>query len=244
MKGKLTKDNLMHAMPSDSPAFNAKPFYFKNAKMYRFAFETDPQAAAEFIPEQLSLVEPASASLMFCEYPWSTIGPYNEAILSVDVDYKGEVFQFMTHLVLDSSEPILVGREYYGFPKKMGVIDFSSEGGVMAGFVERPKGIRLASGVFQAAKPLETPPNGSLLRLLSLRTIPSPEAGVSHSLVELIQTDAVLTPMELWEGSGGCNLFETSVLDPWHRIPVKKMLNATCLVTDVTLPEAKVLERF
>ncbi len=243
IQGKLTRENIAHTMAADAPAYQQKPFHYRGAKMYRFEYETEPEAAAELIPAQLTLAEPASASLMFFEYPWSTIGPYKEAILSVNVFYKGEAFQYLAHLLLESNVPILVGREIYGLPKKMGSIKFTHEGDILAGYAERPEGIRICSGVFRTESPLESPPDGTPLRFIGLRTIPSPEKGKEHSHVELVQTDGILSSIELWAGTGSCHFPGISVFDPWHKLPVKNMLSTTFMTTDIILSEGKVMER-
>ncbi len=244
VKGKLTKENIAHTMPVDAPVFHKKPFYFKGAKMYSFNYETDPSVVAELVPEQLTLANPATAVLMFCEYPWSTIGYYKEAILAVDVTYNGEAFKYMTHLILDSLEPVLVGREVFGIPKVMGEIEFSAEGGVLGAYVERPKGIRIASGVFRAEAPVESLPNETLMRTLTLRVVPSPEEGEVHSSIELIETNSILNPVELWSGTGSCHFPGISVFDPWHKVPVKNNIGAHYMVTDIVLTGSKVVDRF
>ena len=103
LQGKLTKENMGFTMPADTPAYQKKPFYYKRVKSYSFVFETDPDAAAALIPPQLLLTDTATASLRLYDYTWSTIGPYKEAILSVEVIYKGETFSYLTHLNLDSN---------------------------------------------------------------------------------------------------------------------------------------------
>lgn len=242
IQGKLKKENMAQSMPVNAPAYHNKPFHFRGAKMHSFAFETDAESVANLVPENLTLTDPATAVLMFCEYTWSTIGYYREAILAIDVVYKGEAFKYMTNLILDSVEPILVGREIYGIPKTMGSIEFSEEGGVLAGYVERPKGMRIASGVFRAESPLEPLPSGTLMRTLTTRVIPSPEENQDHSSVELIQTDSILHCTELWMGSGSCQLPETSIFDPWYNVPVKNMISANYMVTDIVLTGSKVVE--
>jgi acetoacetate decarboxylase len=242
LQGKLTKENIAHTMPVDAPAYHKKPFYFEGARMLRFDYETDPDAAAGLIPAQLRLTDPPTAALMINEYPWSTLGPYREAILGVNVCYGDETFHYTNYLMLDSDVPILAGRDIYGFPKKMGVIEFEQQDDVMAGYVERPRGIRICSGVFRPEVPVDPPPDGTPMPTCSLRVIPSPEKDKDHSLVELIQTDLILSSAEVWGGTGSCHFPGISVLDPWHSLPVKKMLGATHLVADFVLPDAKILE--
>ena len=123
VQGRLTKAEMGVTMPVDAPAYGKKPYHFRKARMLRFDYETDPDKAAQLIPKQLSLTDPATGFLLINEYPWSTFGPYKEAILGVNVLYGGQVLHYLSHLMLDSSCPILGGREIYGVPKKMGVVE-------------------------------------------------------------------------------------------------------------------------
>jgi len=242
LQGKLTKAMMGTTMPADAPAFHKKPFYFKQARFLRFDYETDPDTAAQLIPEQLSLTDPAMAFLLINEYPWSTAGVYREAVLGVNVLYGGQALQYLCHLMLDSTVPVLAGREVFGMPKREGVVEFVQHDDVMAGYVERPKGIRICSGVFRPERPLEPLPDGTPLNTCSLRVIPSPEKEKDHSLVELIQTDLILSSIEMWSGPGNCSFTGASVLDPWHTLPVAKMIAATYLVCDFVIEGGKILE--
>ena len=242
LQGKLTKAMMGTTMPADAPAFHKKPFYFKRARLLRFDYETDPDAAAQLIPEQLSLTDPATAFLLINEYPWSTVGSYREAILGVNVLYGVRALHYLSHLMLDSTVPILTGREVYGIPKKMGVVEFTQHEDVMAGYVERPKGIRICSGVMRPEQPMDPPPDGTALNSCSLRVIPSPEKGKDHSLIEIIQADMVMSSVEMWSGPGNCHFTGASVLDPWDSLPVRNMIAATYSVTDFILTEGKILE--
>ncbi len=243
VQGRLTKQSMASTLPVDAPAYHKKPFYFKGARLLRFDYETEPETAAGLVPEQLRLTEPATAFLLINAYPWSTLGPYREAVLGVNVHYGDRPLHYITHLILDSDVPILAGRELYGFPKKMGIIEFAQQDDVLAAYVERPRGIRICSGVFRPESPLEPPPpDGTPLQTCALRVVPSPAKDRDHSLVELIQTDMVLRSVEVWTGTGSCDFPGISVLDPWHRLSVKRMVAATSLVADFVLPEGRILE--
>lgn len=240
-RGRLTKAKMAPTMPADAPAYGNAPFHFKGSVFLRFDYETNEDTAAELIPEQLELSDPPTAFLLINDYPWSTFGPYKEAILGVNVLFEGQPLHYLSHLMLDSSSPILGGREIYGVPKKMGIVEIVQHEDVIAGYVERPKGIRLCTGVLRPEQPLDPPAPGTALNACTLRVIPSPERDKAHSLVELIQEDMVLTSGEIWSGPGNCHFPGTSVLDPWHNLPVAKMLSATYWVCDWTLNPGKIL---
>jgi len=87
--GRLNLGNAGYSMPADASAYQRPPFYYRNTRSITVAFETDLEAALEALPAPLALSEPATAILSFYEYPWTTFGPYNEAILSLLVEHKG-----------------------------------------------------------------------------------------------------------------------------------------------------------
>jgi acetoacetate decarboxylase len=242
LQGRLTKDNLAATMPVDAPAYHRKPFHYKKARWMRFDFETDAEAAAALLPEQLTLPDTPTASLSFVDYTWSSLGPYRESILAIQAICGGEELFYLTHLILDRDTPILVGREVYGFPKKMGHVEFVQEEDLMAAYVERPRGIRICSGIMRAEQPLEPLPDGTPLKACSLRVIPSPEKDKDHSLIELIQTDLVVSSVEMWTGPGSCHFTGASALDPWHKLPVKEMMSCIYMVFDFELGYGRVLE--
>ena len=242
LQGRLTKDKMATTMPVDAPAYHRKPFYYKKTRWMRFDYETDAESAAELLPEQLSLPDTPTASLNFVDYSWSSIGPYHEAILAIQAIYDDEELFYLTHLILDRDTPILVGRDHYGFPKKMGCVEFVQEEDLTAAYVERPRGIRICSGVMRLEQPLEPLPDGMPLKACSLRVIPSPEKDKDHSLVELIQTDLVVSSMEMWTGPGSCHLTGASALDPWHKLPIKEMMSCVYMIFDFELSYGRILE--
>jgi acetoacetate decarboxylase len=242
LHGKLTKGKMAATMPVDAPAYHKKPFYFKRARLLRFDYETDGEAAAELIPQPLRLTDPATAFLLINEYPWSTLGPYREAVLGVNVEHGKQPLHYLSHLMLDAEAPILAGREIYGFPKKMGVVEFLQEDDLIGGYVERPRGVRICSGVLRPEQPLDPLPDGTALRVCGLRVIPSPEKDKDHSLVELIQTDMIFSSLEVWAGSGNCHFTGASVLDPWHRFFNETATTEIYTVGDFILSEGRILE--
>src|SRR6202008_856830 len=107
---------------------------------------------------RLASSPPAPGVLSFYEYPWTTFGPYNEAILSLLVEHKGRPMTYIQHICVTTEPPMLAGREIWGFPKKLAAIGFNSERDMIFGTLERPAGIRLASAVVRPERPAR-PPN-------------------------------------------------------------------------------------
>jgi acetoacetate decarboxylase len=111
-------------------------------------------------------------------------------------------------------------------------------------YYERPKGIRICTGVLREIRPIDPPPEGTLLKAVNLRVITSPEPGRKHSLCELILAELTMTKTELWLGEGNCSYAGISELDPWHKLPVVKHLDCSHLTCDATLNTARILKRW
>ena len=79
-QGKLNPDKMGLTMPVNAPAFVDKPAFWRGVNSCTFNYETDPEAAAELVPEPLTLLVPVMARLMFNKMEWSTGGPYLELI--------------------------------------------------------------------------------------------------------------------------------------------------------------------
>ena len=241
-RGRLTLSNSGYSMPADAPAYQRPPFYYRGTRSIAVAFETDADAALEALPAQLAISEPATAVLSFYHYPWTTFGPYNETILSLLVEHNGHPMTYITHIAVTSEPPMLAGREIWGFPKKLAQIEFRQERDMIYGTLERPAGIRLASAVVRPERPADNGHSGTTRPPVSLRLIPSAEENRRPSCAELIETLTEVTIHEAWTGSGSVAFAEGSRLDPWNLMPVKRVLQSSYLLSDMTLGFGKVID--
>jgi acetoacetate decarboxylase len=240
--GRLTIANAGYSMPADAPAYQRPPFYYRGTRSIAVAFETDAEAALNALPAQLTISDPATAVLSFYDYPWTTFGPYYESILSLLVEHKGRPMTYITHIAVTTEPPMLAGREIWGFPKKLAQIEFKQERDMIYGTLERPAGVRLASAVVRPERPADNghstprPP-------VSLRLIPSAEENGRPSCAELIETFTDVKIHEAWTGTGSVAFAEGSLLDPWNLLPVRRVLQASYMLSDMTLGFGKVIDR-
>ena len=239
--GRLNLGNAGYSMPADAAAYQRPPFYYRNTRSIAVAFETDADVALEALPAPLSLSDPATAVLSFYEYPWTTFGPYNEAILSLLVEHKGRPMTYIMHIAVTTEPPMLAGREIWGFPKKLAQIEFKSERDMIYGTLERPAGVRLASAIVRPERPADNG-HSTARPPVSLRLIPSAEEKGRPSCAELIETKTEVKVIEAWTGVGSVAFAEGSRLDPWNRLPVKKVIQASYALSEMTLGFGKVID--
>ena len=241
-KGLLTLKQMGYSMPVDAPAYQPPPYYYRSVKAIAVAYETDSDAALAAIPAPLELAEPATAILSFYDYPFTTFGPYLEAIIALNVEFKGRPYVYIQQIMVDTEPPMLAGREIWGFPKKLATIGFKAERDMIYGTLERPTGIRLASAIVRPERKIKkvAPP----MDVASLRVLPAAE-GPKHRPVcaEIVETITEVTMLNAWEGNGSVAFAEHSTLDPWDRFPVKRIISATHTEYDMYLPAGRVIAK-
>ncbi len=242
-QGRISLARSGYSMPVDAPAYQKPPFYYRGVRCISVAYETDVDAAADLLPEPLSVSDTVTAALGFYEYPWSTFGPYNETILTIMCEHKGTPMGYIAHIAVTTEPPMLGGREIWGFPKKLAKIDIGLDKDMLYGTLERPAGVRLASVLVRPERPVPLDQTARL-RPASLRVIPAPERDAERpTCAEVIETEVEQVMHESWSGVGSVSFHDTSTLDPWNRLPVKRILGGSYTVYDMTLGFGKVIDR-
>ncbi|HXT09460.1 MAG TPA: acetoacetate decarboxylase family protein [Roseiarcus sp.] len=241
-RGRLTLERLGYSMPSDAPAYQAPPYHYRGAQAISIKFETDPEAALEVLPEPLELIEPACANLSIHWYPFTTFGPYHEAILRLYARHEGKPLTYIQQIFVDTEPPMLAGREVWGYPKKLAKIGFEHDRDMIVGTLERPARMRLASVVMRPEQPVAQ--LGSNGPTTGLRIIPSADPATTRpALAELIAAESQHKLREAWEGPGSISFPDHSAFDPVDRFPVRRIVKAIYMDYDITLPAGRVIAR-
>lgn len=243
LPGRLTKDRFGASMPVDAPYYQQPPFYYRDVNNLSVAFATDPEAAAELLPEGTHVADPAQGVLSVIWYPTTTFGPYNEAILGIPCDFEGREHLYIAHIVVDTVPPLAGGREIWGYPKKMATLALEDEQELLRGTIERPQGVRLATATMRRERPVTE--HAPAAPALSLRVIPSPEPNAPPSLADLVSVEiADRVVHEAWSGPASLSFDARSRLDPWHVLPVNEVLGGSFTRYDFTLPHGRIVRKY
>ncbi len=220
--GTLTPESAGFSMPADAPLYPAPPYNYQNATLMVFEYRTDPTTAAKLLPAPATLTDPPIAGLVFANYPNSSLGPYQEAVLYLHAIYQGRPVLYAAHLYVTTDVAMAAGREMGGFPKKLGSIPFE-DGPTLKASLQRPAGQALANGqITPTGTPQKVPTN--TLDYLTLRIIPSPVQAATPTVRELLETDWVITDAEVWAGEGACDITANSPDDPLYLAPIVEYL--------------------
>lgn len=251
--GKLTADQFGATTPVTAPAVQSPPFYYRNMEMMFITYKTDPEAALDILPEGLELAEPATATLIFANYHFSTFGPYQEAILSINCTFEGQPMTYTPYLFVDQEAPLIGGREIWGFPKKLGHVDISQQSEQYMGIVERPTGNRIATGIMRTVDNVPAD-QFTMLPVVTLKVIPNAEEtgeNAGPALAQLVSCDFDVKPVvatdgltELWTGPGSLVFDSPSHNDPWYKLAVHEVDSCLYGFFNGYLPYGKIIKDY
>jgi len=119
------------------------PWMWTDALVLAVDCDVNEEVAASWLPGGLRLSRPGRATIVVADYRETSFGPaYHEAgvLLHVKLGFSEAVH--CPWMLVDDDVALILGREYMGFPKKLGQISLSIEGDRVRATVGR-KGTRL-----------------------------------------------------------------------------------------------------
>jgi acetoacetate decarboxylase len=232
------------AMPIASPSYPRGPYRFINREFLIITYETDLDLLREVVPEPLEVTEPL-VKFEFIRMPDSTgFGDYTESGQVVPVRYKGKAGGYTHAMYLDDQPPIAGGREIWGFPKKLAQPKLQVVNETLLGTLEYgPCRIATATMGYKyetldAKKVAEsmTSPN-YLLKII-------PHVDGSTRICELVEyhlEDIIVKGA--WQGPAQLELAHHA-LAPVASLPVRRIVSAIHIQSDLTLPYGKVVHDY
>lgn len=231
---------------------NAKSFDFFDAKMAFVFFKTDPDAIKKLLPPPLKPLKQPMASVFIAEYPKTSFGAvYKEAALFLQAEYNGQPGAYCLSMPVDDDMALILGRETFGFPKKIADITFKHEDRKFEGSVVRhgheilKMDMELALGEF----PIEATalgsnatgnPGESMASSYLFKYFFSPVAGELDYPPRLIRQFTLVRPKKLERGRAEIK-FSSSPHDPWGEIPIVEINLAFMGVFNNSMVEGEVL---
>jgi len=231
-------------MPVISPVTERPPYRYRDCKAVNILFTTDAAVLEGLLPPPLTPDLDQPSVLYIGHYVLADYDlPYNEAGLLVPARLDGRpVGAFAVVLYLDRANPIVGGREVYGWPKKdADQILVDEQEGRMLGEVTRygHRIIRVTLAIQQTVDPIPERPKTPIC---FLKVIPSVQADGPPDVLKLNST--VIDPdviRELRVGEGTLE-FGDSPYDPFlAKIPVRRVVYSEVIVHDFTLGYGEVL---
>ncbi|MDR3502679.1 MAG: acetoacetate decarboxylase [Legionella sp.] len=232
------------AMPLTSSAYPRGPYRFINREFLTVTYETDMDLLREVVPEPLEVVEPL-VQFEFIRMPDSTgFGDYTESGQVIPVRYKGKMGSYTHAMYLDDLAPIAAGREIWGYPKKLAQPKLEVVSDTFLGTLNYGP-CRVATATMgykyesldlkKVADALNTP-------IYLLKIIPHVNGSTQIcELVEIMLSDVIVKGA--WQGPAQLELAHHA-LAPVASLPVRRIVKAVHLLTDLTLPYGRVVHDY
>lgn len=181
-------------MPVVSPMSVPPPYRYRGSRAVNVLFRTDPEVLERFVPAPLR-VDPDQPSVLYIgHFELADFEmPYNEAGLLVPVLGEGlAAGSFAVVLYLDRTNPIVGGREVYGWPKKEAEeVLFRDTGTSISAAVTR-YGKRIITVAFEVEREVGPVPERRASPIYFVKLIPSVQQDAPPDVLKLNST--VITP--------------------------------------------------
>ncbi len=235
------------SVPIAGPSYPVGPYRFVDREYFIVTYLSDPEAIAEAVPEPLQPDGSNTVLYEFIRMPDSSgFGDYTESGIVIPCTYKGEAVNFIAQMYLDCEPPIAGGREIWGFPKKHAKPSLVVASDTLTGtLVYAGQQVAMGTMGYKHNNLLEPKAGPALMRTklskthVNLKLIPSVDG--SLEIAQLLAFN--LTEIDVkgaWNGPARLHLVP-HVNAPVADLPVKKVLDGSHFVADLTLPYGRVL---
>jgi acetoacetate decarboxylase len=225
---------------------------FYEAEMLTLYFVTKPEVVKRLLPPPLKPAKDPFGGAFVANYPRTNFGvTYLESALFLLAEYNGEEGAFCLAMPVTSDMALILGREVFGYPKKMADIFLRRDGERVEGWTER-HGTRFfeararLTGKFNSADAqkimMERMATQADMVVYNFKFFPAPGRDGFDYPPRLVREVVQLRPKSLEMGEGELT-FRTSDHDYWGDVEIVRVLGALYTIgTNTMLPGQVVAE--
>lgn len=123
---------------SEIALVNHQKLFFYDAEMLTAYFETKPEVVERLLPPPLKPAKDPFGAAFVARYPRTNFGvAYLESALFLLAEYDGQEGGYCLAMPVTSDMALILGREIFGYPKKIADIFMIREGQRVEGWTER-----------------------------------------------------------------------------------------------------------
>jgi acetoacetate decarboxylase len=225
---------------------------FYDAEMLTIYFETKPEVVKRLLPPPLKPAKDPLGGAFVANYPKTNFGvTYLESALFLLAEYNGEEGAFCLAMPVTSDMALILGREVFGYPKKMADIFLRRDGDRVEGWTER-HGTRFfeararLTGKFNSEDAqkimMERMATQADMVVYNFKFFPAPGRDGFDYPPRLIREVVQLRPNSIEMGEGELT-FRSSDHDYWGDVEIVRVLGALYTIgTNTMLPGSVVAE--
>jgi acetoacetate decarboxylase len=218
-----------------------KPGEFYNAEILTVLFETTPETIRRLLPPPLRPAAIPIGVVIVGNYPRTNFGvAYRESGLFLQAEFKGEEGGYCLAMPVTDDMALVLGREVFGYPKKIANIHLARKGTEVEGWTERHqvRFLEVRAKLMgkcndEAVQPLIAQvfqPSSELLQY-NFKYFPAPAGGGFDYNPRLIREVLKMKNDRVEFGEATLTL-RSSPHDPWGDVDVVRVLGAVYTVGD------------
>ncbi|MEU9499609.1 acetoacetate decarboxylase [Streptomyces sp. NPDC048196] len=223
------------ATPLMNPAYPPVVPRFTDREYLNIVYRTDRDALRAVVPEPLEIDEPLVRFEVMRMGDVTGYGPYTEAGQAIPVRHQGERGEYLHAMYLDNFPATASGREAGAYPKTIGAPALYVDHGALVGVLDHGT-LRVATATM-GYKHHELDPAEAAAQItvptFMLKLVPGYDG--TPRTAQLVRTEiSDVVVKGAWTGPARLQLF-AHVLAPLADLPVREVVSASHLVTDLTL---------
>jgi acetoacetate decarboxylase len=221
--------------PLTNPAYAPAAVRFTNREYLNILYRTDPEALRAVVPEPLEIDEPLVRFEIMKMGEVTSFGPYTEAGQVIPVRLGREQGEYLHSMYVNNFPAIAAGREAGAYPKVMGEPALYVDNAALVGTLDYGT-MRIANATMgYKHHPLDLDEAKAQLTEPTYMLKIVPDYQYEPRVCELVRTEITdIVVKEAYTGPARLQLFE-HVLAPLADLPVREVVSASHIVTDLTL---------
>ena len=221
--------------PLTAPAYAPAVPRFTDREYLNIVYRTDPEVLRAVVPEPLEIDEPLVRFEVMKMNEVTSFGPYVEAGQAIPVRFGGERGEYLHAMYLDNFPATASGREISAYPKVMGQPSLYVDSGALVGTLDYGT-VRVATatmGYKHHPMDLDEAREQITVPTFMLKIVPGYDG--RPRVCELVRSQITdITVKQAHTGPARLQLFE-HVLAPLADLPVREVVSASHIITDLTL---------
>ncbi|MCX2729769.1 acetoacetate decarboxylase [Saccharopolyspora sp. NFXS83] len=224
--------------PLTAPAFAAAVPRFTDREYLNIVYRTDQEALRAVVPEPLEVDEPLVRFEIMKMGEVTSFGPYVEAGQAIPVRLGAERGEYLHAMYLDNFPATAAGREASAYPKVLGSPALFADHGALVGTLDYGSQRVATATMGYKHHPLDPADARAEITVPSFMLKIVPGYRGKPRVCELVRSQITdIAVKEAHTGPARLQLFE-HVLAPLADLPVREVVSASHVITDLTLGAA------
>lgn len=231
--------------PLGAPAYPPAVYRFTDREYLNIVYRTDEEAMRALVPEPLTVDDPLVRFEVMRMPDTTGLGSFSESGQVLQVSYEGETADYLHAMYVDSAASIASGREIGAYPKKAGTPRLHTDSDTLVGTLDYGS-LRVATATMgYKHHPVDEQAARDQIgrRTFGLKVLPSADRR-GHRVLELVSSRITdLAVKGAWTAPARLQFFEHAMA-PLADLPVREVVSATHVLTDLTLGATEVVHDF